>query len=64
MEFKDISRDDFYKELYRVTHTFEINSAVPYASICQIIDTELQGILWYEENKHDFVIFAFTSDLI
>lgn len=64
LEFKDISKDDFYKELYHVTHTFEMNSSVPFASICQIFDTELQGILWYEENKHDFVIFAICGYLI
>ncbi|MBK8954565.1 MAG: hypothetical protein IPM34_03280 [Saprospiraceae bacterium] len=60
-ELEEISSAEIEKELYEVISTFGITSPANQQVITQFIDSELQAVKWYEENKHDEVVMAICN---
>ncbi|MBK9106856.1 MAG: hypothetical protein IPM92_00370 [Saprospiraceae bacterium] len=60
-DLREISDDQLSKELYEVISTFGITSPANHSVVAQFIDSELQAVKWYEENKHDKVTMAICN---
>lgn len=60
-EIQDMSDAEISKELYDVISTFGITSPANHKTISQFIDSELQSMKWYEENKHEQVCIAICN---
>lgn len=60
-EIKEMSDEEISKELYEVISTFGITSPANHKTIAQFIESELQAMNWYEENKHEVVCIAICN---
>ena len=66
-EFKNLlerSKEDHFKEMYRVKATFGITSPVNLDKIVSFIDGELGNMDWYHENNHEKVALAIPGYII
>lgn len=60
-DLEEISDAHLEKELYDVISTFGITSPANHSVVSQFIESELQAVNWYEENKHDKVTIAICN---
>ncbi len=54
----DRPKEEFFKEMYRVTSTFGITTPVNHDRVVSFIDGELHNMDWYWENEHLAVAMA------
>ncbi len=52
------SKEEVFKELYRVTSTFGITSSTNHERIQGMIDHELPNMDWYKDNGHDEIALS------
>ncbi len=45
-------KDEFFKEMYRVKATFGITDPINHDRVVDFIDSELDSMDWYKDNKH------------
>lgn len=60
----DRPREEFFKEMYRVTSTFGITTPVNHDRVVSFIDGELPNMDWYLENNHLPVALAITGYIV
>lgn len=60
----DRPREEFFKEMYRVTSTFGITTPVNHDRVVSFIDGELPNMDWYKENNHTSVAMAIPGYII
>lgn len=60
----DRPREEFFKEMYRVTSTFGITTPVNHDRVVSFIDGELHNMDWYQENGHLAVALAIPGYII
>ncbi len=60
-EINEMKDEEISKELYEVISTFGITSPANHKTVSQFIDSELQAMKWYEENKHDAVCITICN---
>ena len=58
------TKEDYFKEMYRVKSTFGITAPVNLDKIISFIDGEIQNMDWYIDNKHDQVALAIPGYII
>ena len=51
-KFQEISKEDFFKGLYRSRHTFAIVMPQQYKTIADAVYNANQNVAWYRENNH------------
>jgi len=57
-------KEDFFKEMYRITATFGITSPVNHDRVVAFIDGELHNMDWYKEHGHELVALAIPGYII
>lgn len=57
-------REDYFKEMYRVTSTFGITNPVNHNRVVDFIDGELHHTNWYLDNGHSCVALAIPGYII
>ncbi len=60
----DRPREDFFKEMYQVTHTFGITTPVNHDRLVSFIDGELGNMDWYAENGYQAVALAIPGYIV
>lgn len=63
-KLKDRPKEEFFKEMYRVTATFGITLPVSHDRIVSVIDNELPSMDWYLDNGYEAVALAFPSYIV
>lgn len=57
-------KEDFFKEMYRVTATFGITTPVNHDRVVGVIDGELHNMDWYKDNGHLKVALAVPGYIV
>lgn len=57
-------KDDFFKEMYRVTATFGITTPINHDRVVAVIDGELHNMDWYKDNGHGNVALAVPGYIV
>ncbi|MDX1940750.1 MAG: hypothetical protein SFU99_09380 [Saprospiraceae bacterium] len=60
----DRPKEDFFKEMYRVTTTFGITTPVNHDRVVSVIDGELHNMDWYKDNNHLGVAVAVPGYIV
>lgn len=60
----DRPKEEFFKEMYRVTATFGITTPVNHDRVVSFIDGELHNMDWYQENGHQAVAMAIPGYIV
>lgn len=60
----DRPREDYFKEMYRVTSTFGITNPVNHTRVVDFIDGELHHANWYLDNGHTSVAMAIPGYIV
>jgi hypothetical protein len=60
----DRPKEEFFKEMYRVTSTFGITTPVNHDRVVSFIDGELHNMDWYWENGHLAVALAIPGYIV
>ncbi len=66
-EFKKLlerPKEDFFKEMYRVTATFGITTPINHDRVVAVIDGELHNMDWYKDNGHKNVALAVPGYIV
>lgn len=58
------SKEDYYKEFYRVVSTFGITNPVNHDRVVNFIDTELSNMDWYAENGYPSIALAIPGYIV
>lgn len=58
------SKEDYFKEFYRVTSTFGITNPVNHDRVVNFIDTELSNMDWYSENGYPSIAMAIPGYIV
>ena len=60
----DLSKEDFYKEMYRTKATFGVAQSVTHEAFVQQLDSELSQIDWYFRNEQERVSEAVCTSIV
>ena len=60
----DRSKDEYYKEMYRVISTFGITSPVNHDRIVTLINNDLYNMEWYQDNGHPEIALAIPGYIV
>jgi len=66
-EFKKLlkrPKEEYFKEMYRVTKTFGITKPVTHDRVVSFIDGELHNMNWYWENGHNQIALAIPGYIV
>jgi len=66
-EFKKLltrPKEEYFKEMYRVTKTFGITKPVTHDRVVSFIDGELHNMNWYWENGHEQIALAIPGYIV
>lgn len=66
-EFKKLlerPKEDFFKEMYRVTTTFGITTPINHDRVVAVIDGELHNMDWYKDNGHANVALSVPGYIV
>ena len=58
------SKEEYFKEMYRVKTTFGITSPVTHERVSGLIDEVLHHMDWYNENDHENVALAISGYIV
>jgi hypothetical protein len=61
IEIQEMKDEELAEELYDVISTFGITNPANHKTISQFIESELQALKWYEENKHESICIAICN---
>jgi hypothetical protein len=67
VEFEKIikrPKDAVFKELYRVTSTFNVVNPTPHNEVAATIENEMKNLPWYKENKYPDIALAIVNYII
>jgi hypothetical protein len=57
-------KDEFFKEMYRVKATFGITDPINHDRIVDFIDSELDSMDWYKDNKHRKIALSIPGYIV
>ncbi len=57
-------KDEFFKEMYRVKATFGITDPINHDRIVDFIDSELDSMDWYKNNKHEKIALSIPGYIV
>jgi len=66
-EFKkllDRPKEDFFKEMYRVTATFGITTPINHDRVVAVIDGELHNMDWYKDHGYESIALAVPGYIV
>ena len=63
-KLRDRPRDDFFKEMYRVTATFGITTPVNHDRVVSFIDGEVNNMDWYKDNSYNMAAMAIPGYIV
>lgn len=58
------TKEEFFKEMYRVKATFGITTPVNHDRVAAFIDGELHNMDWYKDNRHERVAMAIPGYIV